>query len=115
MPMLESRGRIIGAVYGFIERGEFFQYQMGWDDTLARISPGRLVVGSCVMQALRLKLRVFDMLPGEYEYKQQWTDSTRWLLDLEAQNPASLRATVFNTLRSARRKFSQSNPEERAA
>lgn len=115
MPLLEARGRIIAAVYGFIERGEFFQYQMGWDDTLARLSPGRLAVGACVRQAVRLKLNTFDMLPGDYEYKKQWSDSTRWLLDLEAQNPASLRATVFNTLRAARRKFSQSTPEERAA
>jgi CelD/BcsL family acetyltransferase involved in cellulose biosynthesis len=58
---------------------------------------------------------MFDMLPGDYEYKQQWSDSTRWLLDLEAHNPTSLRATVFNTLRAARRKFSHSTPEERAA
>ncbi len=115
MPLLESRGRIIAAVYGFIERGEFFQYQMGWDDTLARLSPGKLVVGACVMHAIRLRLGMFDMLPGDYEYKQQWSDSTRWLLDLEAHNPASLRATVFNTLRAARRKFSHSTLEERAA
>ncbi len=114
MPLLESRGRIIAAIYGFIERGEFFQYQMGWDETLARISPGRLAVGACVMQAIRSGLSTFDMLPGEYEYKQQWSDSTRWLLDLEAHNSASLRATLFNTLRAARRRFINSSPENPA-
>jgi hypothetical protein len=43
------------------------------------------------------------MLPSDYEYKRQWCDGARWLLDLEAFNPASWRAAVFRTLRALRR------------
>jgi CelD/BcsL family acetyltransferase involved in cellulose biosynthesis len=112
LTLLESRGTMVAAMYGFIERGEFFQYQMGWDDVLARLSPGKMAVRACIMQAIRRGLRTYDMLPGDYEYKQQWCDATRWVLDLEAHNPVSLRATVFHTLRAARRRFRTKNSQE---
>lgn len=109
MPMLESGGAVVAAIYGFIERDEFFQYQMGWDDTFTRLSPGRVVLRSCIVESIRLGLRAFDMLPGDYEYKRQWSDATRWLLDLEAHNPSSWRASTFHALRAVRRRLA-SNP-----
>ncbi|HEY1050456.1 MAG TPA: hypothetical protein VGE39_11895, partial [Prosthecobacter sp.] len=57
-------------------------------------------------------LRTYDMMPGEYEYKRRWADSERWLLDLEAHNPASWRARTFHALRSMRRLFVNSQPQE---
>ncbi|WP_395742368.1 GNAT family N-acetyltransferase [Prosthecobacter sp.] len=103
MPMLEADGRVIAALYGFIERDEFFQYQTGWDKSHAGMSPGKLVMRWAVEGSIQRKLRVHDMLPSDYEYKRQWCDGARWLLDLEAFNPASWRATVFHALRTVRR------------
>ena len=103
MPMLEADGQVIATLYGFIERDEFFQYQMGWDQSLARISPGKLVMRCAVDGSIQRGLRVHDMLPSDYEYKRQWCDGARWLLDLEAFNPTSWRATVFHALRTVRR------------
>lgn len=115
LPLLASGGNMIAAAYGFIERDEFFLYQMGWDQSFARLSPGKMALRWSVITCIGRGLRAYDMLSGDYEYKRQWSDGTRWLLDLEAHNPASLRATVFNTLRAARRRFSNFIPEERAA
>lgn len=105
MPMLEAGGKVIAALYGFIERDEFFQYQTGWDSSYAKMSPGKLVMRCAIDSSIQRGLRVHDMLPSDYEYKRQWCDGARWLLDLEAFNPASWRATAFHTLRTVRRWF----------
>jgi CelD/BcsL family acetyltransferase involved in cellulose biosynthesis len=103
MPMLASDGRVVAAMYGFIERGEFFQYQMGWDQDFSRLSIGRLVIRWCIDYTIQRGLVVHDMLPGDYQYKKQWCESSRWLLDLEAHNPRSWKARAFHALRAARR------------
>jgi len=103
LPLLEADGQVIAAMYGFVERDEFFQFQMGWDPAYARLSPGKLVMRWCIDCAIHRGLRVHDMLPSDYEYKRQWCDSLRWLIDLEAVSPASWRAALFNALRAARR------------
>ena len=105
MPMLEVEGRVVAVLYGFVERDEFFQFQTGWERSMAKVSPGRLVIRWGIDCCIRRGLRVYDLLPSDYEYKRQWADAARWLLDLEAFNPASLRATVFDTLRTLRRWF----------
>jgi CelD/BcsL family acetyltransferase involved in cellulose biosynthesis len=96
---------VVSAIYGFVERDEFFLYQMGWDGTFARLSPGKMAMRWSIINAIQRGVRVYDMLPGDYEYKRQWGDSTRWVLDLEAANPASWRASVFHALRHVRRRF----------
>ena len=105
LPVLEADGQIIAAMYGFVERDEFFQFQMGWDPAFARLSPGKLVMRWCIDCSIQRGLRVHDMLPSDYEYKRQWCEDLRWLLDLEASNPSSWRAAVFHTLRAVRRLF----------
>lgn len=118
MPLLLADGKMVAAIYGFIERGEFFQYQMGWDSAYARLSPGKMAIRWALMCCMQRGLRIYDALPGEYEYKRQWCDSARWVLDLEAHNPASWRAAAFHTLRALRRRFafaSTHTPEGRPA
>lgn len=110
LPLLEADGRIIAAMYGLVERDEFFQFQMGWDPALAKLSPGKLVMRWCIDCSIQRGLRVHDMLPSDYEYKRQWCDSLRWLIDLEACNPASWRAAVFHSLRAIRRLFPRRQP-----
>lgn len=110
LPLLTSHGIVISAIYGFIERDEFFLYQMGWDESLSRLSPGKMGVRWSMIDAIGRGLHTYDMLPGEYEYKRQWCDATRWLLDLEAVNPASWKAAAFHTLRSARRLLAPKKP-----
>lgn len=103
MPMLEADGKVIAALYGFVERDQFFQYQTGWEQSLSKISPGKLVVRWAIDCCIQRGLQVYDMLPSDYEYKRHWCEGARWLLDLEAFNPASWRATAFHALRTVRR------------
>ena len=103
MPLLEADGKLMAALYGFVEREQFFQYQSGWERSLAKISPGKLVIRWTLECCMQRGLQVHDMLPSDYEYKRQWCDGMRWLLDLEAFNPASWRATAFLALRTLRR------------
>ncbi len=112
MPLLHARGSLVSAIYGFVERGEFFHYQMGWDTTQARLSPGNMAVRWTLICCMQRGIRTYDMLPGEYEHKRRWADSTRWLLDLEAHNPASWRARTFHALRSLRRHFVNTHNQE---
>lgn len=112
MPLLHADGRMVAAIYGFIERDEFFQYQMGWDGAYSRLSPGKMAVRWALMCCMQRGLRLYDTLPGEYEYKRQWADTARWVLDLEAHNPASWRATTFHALRALRRRFAGSPAPE---
>lgn len=103
MPLLEVDGQLIAALYGFVERGRFFQYQSGWEQSFAKLSPGKLVIRWAVDCCIQRGLQVYDMLPGDYLYKRQWSDGALWELDLEAFNPASWRATAFRALRTMRR------------
>ena len=107
MPILQADGVMAAAVYGFVDRGEFFLYQTGWHADYARLSPGKQAVRWALMCCMQRGVHLYDALPGEYEYKRQWGDSTRWLLDLEALNAASWRAGLFHKLRSVRRRLSK--------
>ena len=112
MPMLEADGKMIAALYGFNERDEFFQFQTGWERSLAKISPGKLVIRWSIDCCIQRGLRVYDMLPSDYEYKRHWCDDARWQLDLEAFNPASWRASAFHALRALRRRLPHSRRSE---
>ena len=107
LPLLEADDRVVAVMYGFVERGRFFHYQMGWDSTQAELAPGKLVTRWCFETAITMRLQVYDMLPGEHEYKQRWCGSTHWVLDLEAHNPVSWRATAFHALRVVSRRLTQ--------
>lgn len=109
MPLLEADGKVVAALYGFVEREQFFQYQSGWERSLAKLSPGKMVIRLAVDCCIQRGLKMYDMLPGDYEYKRQWCDGSRWLLDLEGFNPASWRATAFRALRTVRRWFARSH------
>lgn len=112
MPLLHANGTMVSAIYGFIERDQFFQYQSGWDTGQARLSPGKMAVRWTLICCMQRGLRTYDMMPGEHEYKRRWADSERWLLDLEAHNPASWRARTFHALRTLRRQFVNTQPQE---
>lgn len=103
IPCITIGGEMVGGVYGFIEGDEFFYYQSGWHPQYARFSMGRLsfrwAVESCLLKGLRL----FDMLPGSYRYKREWAHTSRYVLDLEAYQPESLRATLFRSIRHLKR------------
>lgn len=64
--------RTAAVLYGFLGRDRMYLYLMGMEPSLDRISPGTLVLGHFVEEALQLGLREVDMLRGAEGYKYLW-------------------------------------------
>ena len=96
-------GRPAGAAYGLREGGQFFLYQVGWHPGYAEYSVGTLAICTLVKEAIAQGANLFDLLPGEYNYKARWARKSLDLVWLEAFNPSSMRASTFHTLRGLKR------------
>lgn len=105
-------GRAAAVVMGFVERGEFFQFQHGWDPAYSRLSIGRLAMHASIQHAIARGLCVYDMMPGEFDYKTHLCKDVRHVLDIEAFNPLSLRARIFRSLRGFKRLVPDHKQEE---
>ncbi|TDU68080.1 CelD/BcsL family acetyltransferase involved in cellulose biosynthesis [Prosthecobacter fusiformis] len=103
LPFMAVGSGMVGGIYGFVERDEFFFFQVGWNASFARYSMGHLGIRWTVQSCIRRGLRLFDMLPGTYRYKADWTQTSRHVLDIEAYEPESVRAAIFRTVRSVKR------------
>jgi CelD/BcsL family acetyltransferase involved in cellulose biosynthesis len=103
LPYIAVDHRMVGGIYGFVERGEFFFYQMGWDAGYSRYSMGHLSLCWTVKCCLLRGIDVFDMLPGTYRYKSDWAPSVRCVLDLEGYRSESVRASAFRSVRHLKR------------
>jgi CelD/BcsL family acetyltransferase involved in cellulose biosynthesis len=93
---------IVAAAYGFVERGEFFLFQQGWDPAYARLSLGNLGIGWSLELCMRLGIRFYDMLPGDYRYKAEWCPDRRELVGIQAFARTSVLAAGYRLLRKAR-------------
>lgn len=69
---MRLNGRIVAAIYAWIERGRSYGYLTGFDPSLAQFSPGALALGYAIEQSIREGARVFDFLRGEESYKSMW-------------------------------------------
>lgn len=115
LPFIQIEDRIIAGMYGFIDGDEFFQFQMGWDPQYQELSPGKLAMAWCIQCALERQVRIYDMLPGDYDYKRQWCKGVRHVVDIESFNPASPPAMLFRALRAAKRLIARGAPAPRSA
>ena len=103
LPFIAVGSGMVGGLYGFVEGDEFLFFQIGWNETFARYSMGHLSIRWSVECSIKRQLKLFDMLPGTYRYKTDWAHSSRYVLDLEAYQPESLRAALFRSLRHLKR------------
>lgn len=112
LPYIEVDSAMAGAIYGFIEGEEFLFFQIGWDPDFARYSMGHLGIRWAAECCMDRGVTFFDMLPGTYRYKTDWAQTSRHVLDVEAYQPESLRATAFQAIRSLKRLFPQSSSSQ---
>jgi CelD/BcsL family acetyltransferase involved in cellulose biosynthesis len=103
LPFIQIGGRMAGAIYCLVEADTVYHYQTGWDPAYEHISMGKLAMAASVQLAIGKGARLYDLLPGEFEYKKRWCSSVRHVFDLESFHPRSTRASVFRALRSAKR------------
>lgn len=69
--------RIIAALYGFAAKGRFYYYLGGFDPEFGALSPGTLMIGHAVEEAVREGLAEFDFLRGAEPYKYHWGAQNR--------------------------------------
>jgi CelD/BcsL family acetyltransferase involved in cellulose biosynthesis len=69
--------RIAAVYYGFIHRGRAYAYLGGFEQDLADESPGLIVMGHAIEQAIREGAREFHFLRGEEAYKFEWGATLR--------------------------------------
>lgn len=112
LPFIEVDGAMVGAIYGFIEGTEFLFFQIGWDPDFARYSMGHLGIRWAAECCMERKVGFFDMLPGTYRYKTDWAQTSRRVLDIEAYQPESLRATAFQAIRRLKRMLPSSSTSQ---
>lgn len=62
-------GRLVGALYGFVDPTTVHYYQSGWDPAYERWSLGSVLIGEAVDLAVDRGAATFDLLRGDEPYK----------------------------------------------
>lgn len=69
---LRSEGRIVGTLCAFHESTRTFYYLSGFAPEASTLSPGTLMIGHAIEQAIREGANEFDFLRGRETYKYMW-------------------------------------------
>jgi CelD/BcsL family acetyltransferase involved in cellulose biosynthesis len=69
---IRHNDRIIAILYGFVMDKRFYAYLSGFDMEHNRISPGNMILDSCLKTIIDQGIMVFDLLRGDMKYKQTW-------------------------------------------
>lgn len=72
MTVLETKGDVIGVLYGMQVKGTRFFYQCGFNPEYKSLSPGTLLVASAIKSAIEEGCARFDFLRGDEPYKRRW-------------------------------------------
>lgn len=75
---LEIGGRVVGGYYGFLHGGRACAYLGGFDPAFAYESPGTILIGHAIEEAVREGAREFHFLRGREPYKYEWGAVDRW-------------------------------------
>ncbi|HKH43881.1 MAG TPA: GNAT family N-acetyltransferase [Thermoanaerobaculia bacterium] len=70
--VLRLGDRIAAVHYGFHEKGTLFCYLHGFDPAFEKLSPGVLLLGGVIEDAVRSGAREIDFLRGRETYKYRW-------------------------------------------
>jgi CelD/BcsL family acetyltransferase involved in cellulose biosynthesis len=100
---MDFLGEPVAANYAFVEGDKMWDYQGGWKLEHVELSPAKLLNAENIRRAIAHGIKEIDMLPGDLEYKSKWTGEVREVLDLVAFNPQSVRARVFQSIRTVKR------------
>jgi CelD/BcsL family acetyltransferase involved in cellulose biosynthesis len=82
--LLELDGRAIAADYSCVFAGGEFLLKTGFDEEWGRLSPGLVLRGEVLRQAIEEGLGYYDFLGGPDHYKLRWTEELRVRVTLRA-------------------------------
>lgn len=66
------KGETAAIDYGFAYQGRYYTFAGGWDARFAEHSPGDMLTGIIIQEAIAEGLREFDFHRGDQPYKYQW-------------------------------------------
>lgn len=89
---LRLNGEMIGGCLGVVDDGRILLLAVAYDLHFANWAPGLLTLESCLAEAVRLGLTVFDLTIGDESYKKVFGVETIDLL--ECRMPLTLRGRV---------------------
>ena len=75
--VLRHDGKALAALLGFVHRGTYYCYQMGFDAESAPLSPLHYLLGQRLRMCVASGCIGFDFLAGEHEYKTQYFTGRR--------------------------------------
>lgn len=75
---LTMDGAIIGVLYAFAWRGELMLFQSGLSPEHERLSPGHVLFGWVIREAIEHGFHALNMLKGDYHYKTAWARERTW-------------------------------------
>lgn len=76
--LLSIADRPVGAYYGFLHDATAYAYLGGFDPAFAFESPGTILIGHAIEDAVREGARTFDFLRGREAYKYAWGAADHW-------------------------------------
>jgi CelD/BcsL family acetyltransferase involved in cellulose biosynthesis len=106
--LLELDGRAIAADYSLVFANGEFLLKTGFDEAFSRLSPGLVLRGEVLRQAIEAGLGYYDFLGGPDHYKMRWAEDLRWRVTLRAfrgvrgLGPLLYRARIRPVLKSVR-------------
>lgn len=74
---LRVDGRLIAVDLGFAHKERFYLLQRSFDLEFSAYSPGTVLLGRSIREAVEDGLREYDLLRGDEPYKTVWTDQHR--------------------------------------
>lgn len=104
--MLWVRGQPVASVYALIHAGTFYYYQAGMDPAWRSKSVGLVLIGETFADAIRRRIRRYDFLRGEEDYKFDWVRERRQLVSwrlFPASGPGRLACLSEAGIRTAKR------------
>jgi CelD/BcsL family acetyltransferase involved in cellulose biosynthesis len=76
--LIEIGDTVAGAYYGFADRGRAYAYLGGFDPAFGEQSPGSILIGHAIAEAIREGAGEFHFLRGREPYKYAWGAVDRW-------------------------------------
>lgn len=102
LALLLVDGQPVAARYDFVHEGKLWCIQGGWDPVHASARPGLFMTEAAMRWAISRRLREYDFLAGEGDYKQRWSTGSRDLMTVVAINPSTVRGRALPWLRRGR-------------
>jgi hypothetical protein len=75
---LDLDEKTISILYCYRWKDTIYYFQGGFDPDYQHLQPGQVIMGHAIENAIQERLKVFDMLKGNYEYKASLAKSCKY-------------------------------------